>query len=139
MHLNRSQTGFVLGLGAEGQRLLGYLWSLLRYNGAQSSVVLATQAFLTLLLPLTPMRGAVLYAGVTIEDLQGSQVANCQDHKGFSEWPTSSTVLSLPVLMPCIEPFLFCCVSFNAECSSVHSAINTGVTQIVDTQVTLMK
>ena len=57
MHLNRSQTGFVLGLGAEGQRLLGYLWSLLRYNGAQSSVVLATQAFLTLLLQLTPMGG----------------------------------------------------------------------------------
>ncbi len=123
------------GVDAGGQRLLGYLWSVLRYNGAQDDAVLAMQAFLTLLLQLTPVQGCCAVCW-------GHNRRPAKAVSGRLSGPQripgrSSEVLSLPVLMLCIEPFFFCCVSFCAECSTVNSAINTGTTQIVDTQVTL--
>jgi hypothetical protein len=82
--------------------LPGYQWSHLRCNGAQKDAVLAMQAFLTLLLqPVASIDTCRTISTVARGDLQ--QQLSGQDYEsGLPE------VLSLPVLMPCIEPFFFC-------------------------------
>ena len=55
-------------------------------------------------------------------------VSDRRDLKEVPEGFPSSEVLSLLMLMPCMEPFFFCCLSICAECSTARSAINTGVT-----------
>lgn len=79
--------------------------------------------------------GCAIYPGHnrTLARLSGGRLS--QDLRGIPEGPPSSEVVSLLILMFRMEPFFFCCNSFRAECSTVNSAINTGLAQIVDSQV----